>query len=120
MDFERFSKVISYARMHDGMLPPGFNSNEQNNVHDGSKLLNDSVATQLEKIWEPFINDREIVFVIVNKFMLYWDERVSRQLDCKITFTASYELLKARREARREYHTSDGDFWADLPGCFEK
>lgn len=119
VDFQQFAENIEYARTHEGKLPEGFNSNEESNVHDGSKLLSNEAADKLRQILDPFVQDPEAIFVIVDGFMLYWDERVSQQLDCKITFTASFETLKRRREERQGYHTLEG-YWVDPPNYFEK
>lgn len=51
--------------------------------------------------------------------MLYWDDRVSQQLDCKVNITGTFETLKSRREKRQGYHTLEG-YWVDPPGYFEK
>lgn len=58
-------------------------------------------------------------FVIVDGFMLYWDNRVYQHLDCKISLITSYETLKSRREQRQGYHTAEG-YWIDPPGYFDK
>lgn len=111
--------MIHYARTHNGQLPDGFTSNEESNVHDGSSLLSPEAGEKLKQILAPFVQDPEAIFVIVDGFMLYWDEKVSQQLDCKITFTGSYETLKSRREKRQGYHTLEG-YWVDPPGYFDK
>lgn len=88
-------------------------------MHDGSNLLSPEAAEKLKQILEPFVKDPEAIFVIVDGFMLYWDQGVSEQLDCKITFTASFETLKTRRDKRQGYHTLEG-YWVDPPQYFEK
>lgn len=119
VDFNQFAEKIKYARSHEGKLPDGFTSNEESNVHDGSSLLSGQAADKLIEILAPFVQDLSAIFVIVDGFMLYWNEKVSQQLDCKITITGSYETLKSRREKRQGYHTLEG-YWVDPPGYFEK
>jgi nicotinamide/nicotinate riboside kinase len=119
VDFEKFSRLIEYTKVNNGQLPPNFKSNEESNVHDGSKLISPEALAQLEEILKPFLTNQDAIFVFVDGFMLYWNEQVSQQLDCKISFTASYETLKARREKRQGYHTLEG-YWVDPPGYFDK
>ncbi|KAI7867315.1 uncharacterized protein EV154DRAFT_432422 [Mucor mucedo] len=119
VDFTEFAEKIHYARTHEGTLPEGFKSNEESNVHDGSSLLSPQVADQLAHILAPFAQDPSAIFVIVDGFMLYWDDRVSQQLDCKVNITGTFETLKSRREKRQGYHTLEG-YWVDPPGYFEK
>lgn len=119
VDFEEFSRFITYVKTHRGQFPPNFKSNEESNVHDGSKLISVEASAQLKQILKPFLTNEDVVFVFVDGFMLYWDEQVSQQLDCKISFTGSYATLKSRREKRQGYHTLEG-YWVDPPGYFDK
>lgn len=119
VDFEHFARNIQYARKHGGTMPEGFDSNEENNVHDGSKLLSPKTAEELNRILAHLVDDPETVFVFVDGFMLYWDEGVRSQLDFKISINASFDTLKVRREKRQGYHTLEG-YWVDPPGYFDK
>ncbi|CAG8433495.1 6718_t:CDS:2 [Ambispora gerdemannii] len=58
------------------------------------------------------------VFVIVDGFMLYWDQEVRMKLDVKFFVRASYETLKQRRESRSGYVTHEG-YWIDPPDYFD-
>lgn len=52
--------------------------------------------------------DDEWAFVIVDGFILYWDEDVMRELDARMFVRGSYEVLKKRREERQGYITLEG------------
>ncbi|KAI9487074.1 MAG: P-loop containing nucleoside triphosphate hydrolase protein [Benjaminiella poitrasii] len=118
VNFDQLAECIHYAREHEGRLPAGHDSKEESNIHDGSSLVNKEILAELKnKILEPLISDDK-VFVVVDGFMLYWDERVSQLLDCKIFVTGSYATLKSRREERQGYHTAEG-YWVDPPGYFD-
>jgi nicotinamide/nicotinate riboside kinase len=119
VDFEKFSRLIEYTKAHNGQLPPDFSSNEESNIHDGSKLISSEASAQIEQILKPFSTNQDAIFVFVDGFMLYWDDKVSQHIDCKIAFTGSYETLKSRREKRQGYHTLEG-YWVDPPGYFDK
>lgn len=57
--------------------------------------------------------------VLVDGFMLYHSSKVLKLFDVKLFFRASFETLKARREARQGYNTVSG-FWVDPPDYFTK
>ncbi|KAJ8083348.1 ribosylnicotinamide kinase [Marasmius tenuissimus] len=60
-----------------------------------------------------------LVWVIVDGFLLYWDERIVSTLDVKAFVRIPEDVAKARREAR-SYYTPEGDTWRDPPQYWEK
>ncbi|CEP19702.1 hypothetical protein [Parasitella parasitica] len=119
VDFNSFAKNIEYVKTHNGQLPEGFRSTEESNVHDGSSLVSREASIKLQETLAPLLDKyNNVIFVFVDGFLLYWDNNVSQQLDCKISFKASYETLKTRRENRQGYHTLEG-YWVDPPGYFD-
>lgn len=119
VNFAKLAELISYAKSHEGQLPANYTSNEESNVHDGSDLLSEEASKQLDTIMKPFTDNQDLMFVFVDGFMLYYNDDISNMLDCKISFTCSYETLKSRREARQGYHTVEG-YWEDPPNYFDK
>ncbi|CAO3653710.1 unnamed protein product [Mucor fragilis] len=120
VDFDAFARNIEYAKQHSGQLPDGFQSNEESNVHDGSTLISQEASAKLRDILAPLLEKHaHVTFVFVDGFLLYCNDNVSQQLDCKISFKASYETLKSRREKRQGYHTLEG-YWEDPPNYFDK
>lgn len=118
IEFDRFLNIILYTKKNNGKLPDGYDSREENNVHDGSNQLDEATAQELQQKLSPLI-EKDSRFVIVDGFMLYWDKKVMDQLDCKISLMTSYATLKSRREERQGYHT-EGGYWIDPPGYFDK
>ncbi|CEJ00503.1 hypothetical protein RMCBS344292_14556 [Rhizopus microsporus] len=118
IEFDRLLDVLSFAKQNKGKLPEGYDSKEELNVHDGSNQLDDQTAIKLQEMLSYLVKE-DNHFVIVDGFMLYWDNRVYQHLDCKISLTTSYETLKSRREQRQGYHTAEG-YWIDPPGYFDK
>ncbi|CAO3654133.1 unnamed protein product [Mucor hiemalis] len=57
-------------------------------------LLSQETAEELSKILAHLVEDSETVFVFVDGFMLYWDERVNKQLDLKSVLTLPTILSK--------------------------
>ncbi|KII83305.1 hypothetical protein PLICRDRAFT_127395 [Plicaturopsis crispa FD-325 SS-3] len=60
----------------------------------------------------------EVVWGLVDGFLLYWDPTVVANLDIRILLRVPRAELERRREERRGYHTAEGSFWVDPPGYF--
>ncbi|OWZ65212.1 hypothetical protein AYX15_03274 [Cryptococcus neoformans] len=68
----------------------------------------------------------ELIWVIVDGFVLYYDKDVVDMLDIRIFLRVPYDVLKDRREERQVYvlqHPDDaaeGGVWIDPPEYFDK
>lgn len=62
---------------------------------------------------------KDTFLVLIDGFMLFHDENLLNLFDIKIFIYSDYATLKARREARSGYATSQG-FWVDPPKYFDK
>nr|XP_019010469.1 nicotinamide riboside kinase [Kwoniella pini CBS 10737]OCF49250.1 nicotinamide riboside kinase [Kwoniella pini CBS 10737] len=62
----------------------------------------------------------ELVWYIVDGFVLYWDKVVVDNLDIRIFLRVPYGILKTRREERQVYVLQHGSVWVDPPNYFEK
>ncbi|KAK2467856.1 hypothetical protein APHAL10511_000151 [Amanita phalloides] len=62
---------------------------------------------------------KEVSWVIVDGFLLYWDTEVVEQLDTRILLRVPYDVLKQRRHERHGYHTAEGSLWRDPPDYFD-
>ncbi|PPR01343.1 hypothetical protein CVT24_006321 [Panaeolus cyanescens] len=60
-----------------------------------------------------------LVWVIVDGFLLYWDERIVSTLDVKAFIRVAEDVARARREAR-SYYSPEGNTWTDPPQYWEK
>ncbi|KAI9498747.1 hypothetical protein BDB00DRAFT_783852 [Zychaea mexicana] len=116
VDFCRLDDTVQHVLEHK-QLPEKYRSNEDNNTHDGSATLSKEALERLEAAIAA-INQDDTLFLIVDGFMLFWDERLCAHLDCKVFITASYDTLKQRRESRQGYVTTEG-YWKDPPGYFD-
>lgn len=47
--------------------------------------------------------DEEILWVVVDGFIMFWDERVDSMLDVRIFLRVPAQVLKQRREIRQTY-----------------
>ena len=106
-----FVDALRHIRENDGEFPTTLNSKEDKNVlgHSGVSdhavqvMRNDIIKRNLVKRL-----DEDILFCLVDGFLLYPDPSVVKELDVRLFVRAPYEKLKARREARSGYVTLDG------------
>ncbi|AQZ13915.1 NRK1 (YNL129W) [Zygosaccharomyces parabailii] len=89
-----------------------------NNVDDISKFNLDynflkSLKMKLSEV------SRKWKIVLVDGFMIYNSTALTAKFDLKLFFTAPYEVLKARRNARPGYQTLDS-YWVDPPYYFDE
>ncbi|CCA74079.1 related to NRK1-Nicotinamide riboside kinase [Serendipita indica DSM 11827] len=66
----------------------------------------------------------EIIWALVDGFLLYWHPDVVKELDVRIFLRVTYDTLKKRRNERFGYHTavqfsSEGSLWQDPPGYWD-
>ncbi|KAL0088471.1 P-loop containing nucleoside triphosphate hydrolase protein [Phycomyces blakesleeanus] len=116
IDFKALTRTISHVRTNNGQLPEWYQSKAIKNDHDKRQILPRQVTQQLDP-WLKHIQP-DIMFLIVEGFMLYQDKDLSNEIDRKIFITASYEMLKTRRETRTGYATKLGT-WVDPLGYFD-
>ncbi|RXK41461.1 hypothetical protein M231_01169 [Tremella mesenterica] len=68
----------------------------------------------------------ELVWFLVDGFVLYWDREVIDQMDVRILLKVPHDLLKQRREERQVYvlqnpdDAAGGGVWVDPPNYFDK
>jgi len=61
----------------------------------------------------------EIVWGLVDGFLLYWHPDVVAQLDVRVFLRVPQDVLKQRRHERHGYHTAEGALWRDPPHYWE-
>ncbi|QRV79363.1 P-loop nucleoside triphosphate hydrolase [Ceratobasidium sp. AG-Ba] len=66
-----------------------------------------------------------VVWALVDGFLLYWDSEVVDALDVKIFLCIPEKVLKQRRHERHGYHTAvqsdpEGSLWRDPPHYWEQ
>lgn len=115
VDFKGLNEAINSARKNPFALLNQKAKPLQNN-HHGSDLLS---LTDFSHLYEELDTLKDIIFIIVEGFLLFCDEDTCNNLDTKFFITASKEILKARRENRPGYVTLQG-YWVDPPGYFDQ
>ncbi|RUP43246.1 hypothetical protein BC936DRAFT_137435 [Jimgerdemannia flammicorona] len=125
LDFPALVRLLHHARAAGGTLPDTHDSKEDRNIPTNPPVAvrEDRMLTFQNSVYEILggsARDAEDgwAFVIVDGFMLYWDEEVMRELDIRVFVRGAYETLKRRREERQGYVTIEG-YWVDPPGYFD-
>lgn len=123
IEWPRLASFLRRVR-EEGGLPSDYKS------HDGlNKQIQVPVSDDLTSSWAQKFNDIQeharttqgidIVWGLVDGFLLYWHPDVVRELDVRLFLRVSYDTLKERRERRFGYHTAEGSLWQDPPGYWD-
>jgi nicotinamide/nicotinate riboside kinase len=109
------NEAINYARKNPYKLLLEKDKPLQNN-HHGSDLLSYQDFTDVFPDLEEL---KDVVFIIIEGFLLFCDDKVCDNIDNKYFVNASRHILKERRESREGYVTLQG-YWVDPPGYFDQ
>ncbi|KAI0093463.1 P-loop containing nucleoside triphosphate hydrolase protein [Irpex rosettiformis] len=128
IDWPRMVKALKEIR-ETGVIPPEHYShdhlNEQRDVPVEQPLIERWHETFIRIQKEHEKAGEQIVWVMVDGFLLYWDEAVVDSLDVRIFLRVPEEVLKQRRYERHGYHTAvqsdpEGALWRDPPHYWEQ
>ncbi|KAH9446676.1 hypothetical protein Pst134EA_030585 [Puccinia striiformis f. sp. tritici] len=116
IDWDRLRKTISQLKNDkDERLPE---------THDDLNVSANAVEVDVTKYagWIDRLKGLRLPqrFIILDGFLLYWDEKCVTNYDLKFFVRESYEVLKERRRIRQTYHTADGMTWQDPPGYWDQ
>ncbi|THH09450.1 hypothetical protein EW145_g2016 [Phellinidium pouzarii] len=128
IDWPRLRSFLKEVKQ-TGAIPDSHKShdhlNEQKNVP-----LSDNIFGQWRSKFEDIANKFEengenVIWGLVDGFLLYWDEEVFNALDARIFLRVRHDILKKRRHERHGYHTAvqsdpEGTLWRDPPQYFER
>ncbi|WWC91858.1 uncharacterized protein L201_006805 [Kwoniella dendrophila CBS 6074] len=103
----------------DDFCPTGQHGGHPSHDHLNKQVevgIREAVFSKWEDRFHKYINEQrdqgvELIWYIVDGFVLYWD---------KIFLRVPYDTLKARRDERQVYVLQHGGVWVDPPGYFEK
>ncbi|KAJ7072558.1 P-loop containing nucleoside triphosphate hydrolase protein [Mycena amicta] len=85
--------------------------NEQKDVPIPPELCDD---------WIQRLRNKDVIWGLVDGFLLYWHPEVIEQLDVRIFLRVPHNVLRDRRHARHGYHTAEGSLWRDPPNYWEQ
>ncbi|KAG8828922.1 ribosylnicotinamide kinase [Serendipita sp. 399] len=112
-----------------GILPEDHKSHDGLNKQEPVPISDDALAhwrSQFQEMHDSAKRDHgvELVWGLVDGFLLYWHPGIIKELDVRVFLRVSYSTLKSRRERRFGYHTAvqfspEGSFWRDPPGYWD-
>ncbi|KAJ7690668.1 P-loop containing nucleoside triphosphate hydrolase protein [Mycena rosella] len=125
-------RMISFLRQvkETGEIPPDHHShdhlNEQKDIPISPEERDRWVAV-FERLMRQRAADggEDIVWGLVDGFLLYWSPEVIEQLDVRIYLRVPHDVLRQRRHERHGYHTAvqsdpEGTLWRDPPLYWEQ
>ncbi|KAJ1304598.1 hypothetical protein OPQ81_005741 [Rhizoctonia solani] len=129
IDWPRLRAFLKYVKDR-GTIPSSHSShdhlNEQREVPIPQGMLERLKAQfqEAERQWAS--KEVDIIWALLDGFLLYWDKEVVDYLDAKIFIHVSEDALRRRRHERHGYHTaaqsdqSEGSLWRDPPNYWEQ
>ncbi|KAG0702970.1 hypothetical protein DFH29DRAFT_1044387 [Suillus ampliporus] len=124
IDYPRLSKFLKHVK-DTGSIPVDHRSHDHLNKQTDLPIeaeCQDRLAERFRVIQDQMKeNDNiNIVWGLVDGFLLYWNQELIEQLDVRIFLRVPLKTLESRRKARQVYITSKGDAWVDPPDYWEK
>ncbi|KAG1847360.1 hypothetical protein DFJ58DRAFT_798162 [Suillus subalutaceus] len=124
IDYPRLSKFLKHVK-DTGSIPDDHKSHDELNKQTDLPIdaeCQHRLAERFRVIQDQAKeNDHiNIVWGLVDGFLLYWNQEVIEQLDMRFLLRVPLKTLEGRRKARQVYITAKGDAWVDPPDYWEK
>ncbi|KAJ3490933.1 hypothetical protein NLI96_g1063 [Meripilus lineatus] len=131
-DWDSAEGAIDWPRMVDslrevkttGVIPPEHYSHDHLNEQKAVPV-EDNVLERWRETFTRIESERseageQLVWVMVDGFLLYWHPGVVDTLDVRVFLRVPHDVLKERRHERHGYHTAEGALWRDPPEYWEQ
>ncbi|CAL1708056.1 unnamed protein product [Somion occarium] len=130
-DWDSAEGAIDWPRMVDslrevkrtGKIPPEHYSHDHLNAQKDVPVDQEPLKRWQETFQKAEEEHRQrgeqLIWVLVDGFLLYWHPEVVDTLDVRIFLRVPEEVLKQRRHERHGYHTAEGSLWRDPPHYWE-
>lgn len=123
IEWLRLQKVLAYVK-REGKVPESHYSHDHLNIQVAVPVDEEVIQkwkTLFESIEKRYWEEQgvEIIWVVVDGFLLYWDKEVVKTLDIRVLVRAKEAVLKERREKRQSYYTAEGTLWKDPANYWE-
>ncbi|OCH86438.1 P-loop containing nucleoside triphosphate hydrolase protein [Obba rivulosa] len=128
IDWPRMIKTLEEVK-RTGVIPPEHYShdhlNEQRDVPIDPETFERWRDTFTRIDEERRQASEQLVWVLVDGFLLYWHPEVVEMLDVRVFLLVPHDVLKQRRHERHGYHTAvqsdpEGTLWRDPPHYWEQ
>ncbi|KAJ7718023.1 P-loop containing nucleoside triphosphate hydrolase protein [Mycena maculata] len=125
-------RMISFLRevKATGQIPAGHRSHDHLNEQKDVPIpveVRDRWVTVFEGLAarRAAEGSEDIVWGLVDGFLMYWSPEVIEQLDVRIYLRVQHDVLRQRRHERHGYHTAvqsdpEGTLWRDPPMYWEQ
>lgn len=123
IEWPRMRNVLKYIKEHNGTFPPEHSSHDFMNAQVPVHIDEDIAKRWKSKFSDfhiPSSETEEMVYVIADGFLLYWDEECRKSYDVQFFVRESENVLRKRREERQGYHTAEGLMWKDPPNYWQQ
>ncbi|KAB5595973.1 Nicotinamide riboside kinase [Ceratobasidium theobromae] len=128
IDWPRLRASLKYVKEY-GVLPESHHSHDHLNEQKEVPIPQDMIERltirfkETENQWSA--KGYEVMWGLLDGFLLYWDKEVVDYLDLKIFMRVPEEVLRKRRHERHGYHTAvqsdpEGSLWRDPPHYWEQ
>ncbi|KAF9648565.1 P-loop containing nucleoside triphosphate hydrolase protein [Thelephora ganbajun] len=129
IQWDRMVSFLRKVRASSGEIPPDHHShdhlNEQKEVIASPDVIK-RWTEEFRRIGEEREKEGEkVIWVLLDGFLLYWNQDVVDQIDVRVFLRAPHDVLRQRRHARHGYHTAvqsdpEGELWRDPPNYWEQ
>ncbi|KAI9225473.1 MAG: P-loop containing nucleoside triphosphate hydrolase protein [Piptocephalis tieghemiana] len=116
VNFAKFEQTIQALRMGKMDDVPEYLKTElpPTMEHLSPEVLEDLIGQIQGRV------DKGDIFILVDGFLLFHDTRVRDIFPHRIYVYADKSILRERRKSREGYAGTDGGFWKDPPGYFDR
>ncbi|KAG1799849.1 uncharacterized protein HD556DRAFT_1430558 [Suillus plorans] len=123
IDYPRLSKFLKDVK-DTGCIPDDHRSHDHLNKHTDLPIEAECQRRLAEnfRVIQDQVKESDhinIVWGLVDGFLLYWNQEVIEQLDTRFLLRLPLKTLEGRRRARQVYITAKGDEWVDPPDYWE-
>jgi nicotinamide/nicotinate riboside kinase len=102
--------VLQHFRQH-GVLPPHHSSHDHLNEQPSLPIDEESMVHWKEAFRSALEKAQIDKVLIADGFLLYYDERIRRQMDVRLFLRCKQSTLIRRRDSRGGYATAEGTVW---------
>lgn len=103
IDWPRLRAFLSSLRT-DGLDAAAESYSSYDHLNSQASLpIPDAMEQQWKQKFDQFRREHDVVFVIVDGFIMFYDDEVVDQLDVKVMLRVPKQVLKSRRESRAVY-----------------
>jgi len=108
ISWDRLIKFLRHVK-ETGVIPPDHKSHDHLNEQKEIRLdpeAREKLIKDFEELKKANAAGEQVVWGLVDGFLLYWHPEVIEQLDVRIMLRVPHDVLKKRRHERHGYHTA--------------